>query len=121
MARVTVEDCIEKIPNRFDLVLVAARRTRLISRGSEPLVPLENDKPAVIALREIAEGLVDRTILDNEQRKQPPMSLTAGIPAPGSVPRKNMDDDDEDDFGYEAEIPQTAMQPLESAPPASEE
>ncbi|MBF2761081.1 MAG: DNA-directed RNA polymerase subunit omega [Ectothiorhodospiraceae bacterium AqS1] len=99
MARVTVEDCIEKIPNRFDLVLVAARRTRLISHGSEPLVPVEKDKPAVIALREIADGLVDKTILEEPRKPAESMSLTEGIPAPGSVPRKSMDEDEDDEFG----------------------
>ena len=57
MARVTVEDCLDKVGNRFDLVLAAAARARDIFRGSEPRVPWENDKPTVVALREIAEGL----------------------------------------------------------------
>lgn len=64
MARITVEDCIEKIPNRFELVLIATKRARQIARGSPLLVPHERDKPTVIALREIAEGNVDKTILD---------------------------------------------------------
>ena len=64
MARITVEDCIEKIPNRFELVLAAAKRARQIARGSPQLVPCENDKPTVIALREIAEGMVDKSILE---------------------------------------------------------
>ena len=57
MARVTVEDCLDNIDNRFDLVLAAAQRARDIYQGSEPRVPWENDKPTVVALREIAEGL----------------------------------------------------------------
>jgi len=57
MARVTVEDCLDRVGNRFDLVLAAATRARDIFRGSEPRVPWENDKPTVVALREIAEGL----------------------------------------------------------------
>ena len=57
MARITVEDCLEHVENRFDLVLLAARRARQIAQGADPLVPGENDKPTVIALREIAEGL----------------------------------------------------------------
>ena len=64
MARITVEDCIEKIPNRFELVLIATKRARQIARGSPLLVQHERDKPTVIALREIAEGKVDKTILD---------------------------------------------------------
>ena len=55
MARVTVEDCIDKIPNRFDLVLLAASRARQVSGGDLPTVPEDNDKNPVIALREIAE------------------------------------------------------------------
>ena len=64
MARITVEDCLEHIENRFDLVLLAARRARQISQGADPLVPPENDKPTVLALREIAGGLVSPKILD---------------------------------------------------------
>ena len=59
MARVTVEDCLGKIPNRFDLVVLAARRARDITLGRAPFVERENDKPTVIALREIAEGFID--------------------------------------------------------------
>lgn len=59
MARVTVEDCLEHVDNRFDLVLLASKRARQLANGVDPLVPWENDKPTVVALREIAEGLVD--------------------------------------------------------------
>ena len=64
MARVTVEDCIENVTNRFELVLMATKRARQITRGSTPLVEVENDKPTVIALREIAEGKIDAAILN---------------------------------------------------------
>jgi len=60
MARITVEDCLEHVDNRFNLVLVAAKRARQISNGKEPLVAWENDKPTVVALREIAEGKIDQ-------------------------------------------------------------
>lgn len=63
MARVTVEDCLANVDNRFQLVLVATKRARQISLGSEPFVEEENDKPTVLALREIAEGHVTRDIL----------------------------------------------------------
>lgn len=64
MARVTVEDCLGKVANRFELVLVAAKRARDIAvRGKEPMVYSHNDKVTVIALREIAAGLVDASIL----------------------------------------------------------
>lgn len=59
MARVTVEDCIEKVSNRFDLVLLAAQRARGLSRGEELTVPRDNDKNTVVALREIAEEKVN--------------------------------------------------------------
>ena len=59
MARITVEDCLNKIDNRFEMVLTATKRARQVSNGAEPLVEEENDKPTVIALREIADGLVD--------------------------------------------------------------
>jgi DNA-directed RNA polymerase subunit omega len=59
MARITVEDCLKNIDNRFELVLTATKRARQISHGAEPLVEEENDKPTVIALREIADGLID--------------------------------------------------------------
>ncbi len=64
MARITVEDCLEHIENRFDLVLLAARRARQIAQGADPLVPPENDKPTVIALREIAENLINSDRMD---------------------------------------------------------
>ena len=59
MARITVEDCLENIDNRFKLVLTATKRARQIAHGAEPMLDEENDKPTVIALREIAAGLVD--------------------------------------------------------------
>lgn len=58
MARVTVEDCILKVDNRFELVLIAARRARLLFNGEESSLPKDNDKHPVIALREIAEGTI---------------------------------------------------------------
>ncbi|AUX95279.1 DNA-directed RNA polymerase subunit omega [Mixta gaviniae] len=71
MARVTVQDAVEKIGNRFDLVLVAARRARQMQvSGKDPLVPEENDKPTVIALREIEEGLITNQILDVRDRQE---------------------------------------------------
>jgi DNA-directed RNA polymerase subunit omega len=64
MARVTVEDCLEHVDNRFQLVMLATKRARqLATKGFEPLVPEENDKPTVIALREIAEGKIGRELL----------------------------------------------------------
>ena len=65
MARVTVEDCLDHVDNRFELVMLATRRARMLRQfGAEPMVPEENDKPTVIALREIAEGLISQERLD---------------------------------------------------------
>ena len=69
MARITVEDCLEHVENRFDLVLLAARRARQISQGADPLVAPENDKPTVIALREIAENLINAESMDEMEAK----------------------------------------------------
>jgi DNA-directed RNA polymerase subunit omega len=74
MARVTVEDCLGRIDNRFDLVLAASLRAREIFRGSEPRVPWENDKPTVVALREIAEGLEDNPTGISENEEEEPNS-----------------------------------------------
>ena len=66
MARLTVEDCLENVDNRFELVLVAARRARQIAMGADALVPLDNDKPTVLALREIAENLINSETIEEE-------------------------------------------------------
>ncbi len=67
MARITVEDCLDHVDNRFELVMVSSKRARQIATGGkEPLVPEENDKPTVIALREIEAGLIDPSILNEE-------------------------------------------------------
>lgn len=70
MARLTVEDCLPLIGNRFDIVLVASRRARQLELGAEPLVDAEKDKPTVIALREIAAGLMNQEILDEIEAKK---------------------------------------------------
>ncbi len=64
MARITVEDCLENVENLFDLVIIASKRARRLANGAEPLVERENDKPTVIALREIAAGRINRDILE---------------------------------------------------------
>ncbi len=68
MARITVEDCCDKIPNMFELVLVASKRARQLANGAEALVEWENDKPTVVALREIAEGFIGPSILEERDR-----------------------------------------------------
>jgi len=70
MARITVEDCLEHVDNRFELVMVGSKRARQIAvQGKDPMVATENDKPTVIALREIEEGLVDASILLEEEEE----------------------------------------------------
>lgn len=72
MARVTVEDCLDNVDNRFELVLVATKRARDLNRGTkEAQVPWDGDKGTVVALREIAAGYIDRTYLDLEEEPAP--------------------------------------------------
>lgn len=102
MARVTVEDCTDKIDNLFDLVLVASRRARQLAHGREPQVPLEGDKVTVLALREIAEGIVDRSILaesdEPSEREIFTLPDVDDIEVDLSV---DDDEDEEDEFGEE--------------------
>ncbi|MBT8137305.1 MAG: DNA-directed RNA polymerase subunit omega [Gammaproteobacteria bacterium] len=70
MARITVEDCLKRIPNLFDLVLTAAKRSRRLANGAEAMVEWENDKPTVVSLREIAEGHVNSDILEESDQQQ---------------------------------------------------
>jgi DNA-directed RNA polymerase subunit omega len=100
MARITVEDCLDKVDNRFQLVLVAAKRARQLSHGAQPLIEWENDKPTVVALREIAENLVGPSILDEIS---PPETEKSGL----------------DESGFGAESPETSASdtvPLEEPP-----
>jgi DNA-directed RNA polymerase subunit omega len=84
MARVTVEDCLENVENRFELVLVSSKRARQIAtEGKEPMVPIENDKPTVLALREIAEGFIDANILDDTIKPEEVESLIIEPPKDG--------------------------------------
>src|SRR3569832_2388087 len=72
MARVTVEDCLDNVDNRFQLIQIATRRARQLAKGSaQPGQPKKNNKPTVMALREIAEGLVDASILDQVPVEEP--------------------------------------------------
>jgi DNA-directed RNA polymerase subunit omega len=90
MARITVEDCLERIDNQFDLVMIAAKRARRLANGAEPLVDLENDKPTVVALREIAAGLITEEILEEMDEpvedilsSEEAEELLANTPMPG--------------------------------------
>lgn len=80
MARITVEDCLARVDNRFELVLIAARRARDLALGREPLVPWENDKPTVVALRELAEGKLETLIKEKYGRFSAPAPLVESDP-----------------------------------------
>jgi DNA-directed RNA polymerase subunit omega len=88
MARITVEDCLKNIDNIFDMVRVAAKRARRVAHGADALVELENDKPTVIALREIAEGHITLSILDEIEQPSaeefmPPEAIEEILPMRG--------------------------------------
>ena len=102
MARITVEDCLEHVDNRFQLVLLATKRARQLVNGMEPLVPWENDKPTVVALREIADALIteeslaqreqvrEAEILAEEEAAEVAETLAAGeAPPPPPAPAEN--------------------------------
>lgn len=77
MARITVEDCLEHVDNRFELVLVGSKRARQLAvGGKEPMVPPENDKPTVIALREIAQGLINDAVLNQAEETEEVQAAT---------------------------------------------
>ncbi|MDN5872887.1 MAG: DNA-directed RNA polymerase subunit omega [Sinobacteraceae bacterium] len=78
MARVTVEDCLDRIHNQFELALVASKRARLLARGAESTLPWDDHKSTVLSLKEIAEGSVDASVLaeaDLPAVQQPKMEL----------------------------------------------
>jgi DNA-directed RNA polymerase subunit omega len=106
MARVTVEDCVDKIPNRFDLVLLAAQRARQISGGAELLVDRDRDKNPVVALREIADDLVEP-----EELRESAIS---------NMQRVRIDDDDAvDEMGSLAQSAE-ALRLTAAAPPRNQ-
>lgn len=86
MARVTVEDAVEQVGNRFDLVLIASRRARQIATGGkDPLVDRENDKPTVLALREIEKGLITTAIMDSADRNEQVQQESAELAAVAAI------------------------------------
>jgi DNA-directed RNA polymerase subunit omega len=115
MARITVEDAVQKVGNRFDLVLLAARRARQIAiDGKKPLVDEENDKPTVIALREIEEDLISKETLDRLEHQSP--DLASPLSNIDALDNENVessdettDNKDEDDFDDEDENEEVAV------------
>lgn len=91
MARITIEDCMDQVENRFELVLTASKRARQIAHGSEALIPEEGDKPTVIALREIADGLITDELVSEMQ-----LQLDAARAA-AEHEREQMQDDEADE------------------------
>ncbi|MFP3455324.1 DNA-directed RNA polymerase subunit omega [Psychrobacter sp. SIMBA_152] len=80
MARVTIEDCLDNVDNRFELILVASKRARQLAKGiAEPLVDVDNDKPTVLALREIAAGKITRDILNQPEHNFATSSLDLAL------------------------------------------
>lgn len=94
MARVTVEDCLKNVKNRFELVIVAAKRARQLMHGKEAKVEWDNDKATVVALREIAAGYTDVDATDDHAPEAPVSSLHTPIP----VIMHDHDDNDDDDL-----------------------
>ncbi len=79
MARITVEDCLDYVDNRFHLVLVATKRARQLSNGVAPLLPWEKDKPTVMALREIAAGVLNPSTIARQPLVSPTQSVEATL------------------------------------------
>jgi len=90
MARITVEDCLDKVDNRFDLVMVSSKRARaLATGGKEPLVNAESDKPTVLALREIAEGAITKEeIFRADVEEEPEILLMEEPEQPVVIPQE---------------------------------
>ncbi len=88
MARVTVEDCLDNVDNRFQLVLVATKRARQLEKGKDSYLPWEQDKPTVLALREIAAGLVGREVLDAVEQ-EPEEEIEEEVAAPVVISMDN--------------------------------
>jgi DNA-directed RNA polymerase subunit omega len=93
MARITVEDCLQHVPNLFQLVMVASKRARKLANGAEATVDWENDKPTVVALREVAAGHIGPEILDEvEQRQVPEMMPDAEMSGELRAPHLGLGD-----------------------------
>ncbi|MES1926376.1 DNA-directed RNA polymerase subunit omega [Salinisphaera sp. T31B1] len=91
MARVTVEDCLEHVNNKFELATIAAKRARQLARGANAHLPWEDDKPTVMALREIAEGYVTVAILDEPDL--PPLTTGMDTPRPAEAAEEESEGD----------------------------
>ena len=124
MARLTVEDCIVRVPNRFELVMLSSQRARDLSAGAAPLIERENDKNPVIALREIAEGVVElealksglihgmqRHVEVDEPEEEPTLTLPMADEVVEDLEATAEDDEDGEEDAADAALPDEA--PLE--------
>jgi DNA-directed RNA polymerase subunit omega len=125
MARVTVEDCIQKVPNRFELVLLAGHRARSIAQGSPLTVDRDNDKNPVVALREIADGTIDKDDLSEDlihsmqkyvEVDEPEADTAPQIASPASLAK--LSDNDDDDVVFDRMSEEDLLRGLEGLPPA---
>jgi DNA-directed RNA polymerase subunit omega len=122
MARITVEDCLENVPNRFDLVMVASRRARqLQTGGKDPLVSEDNDKPTVLALREVAAGLVDMSILDEVEAHQESANELSELVAAEALRKAQEDISIEEAMDAELIEPEEPVEAEEAAEGEAEE
>jgi DNA-directed RNA polymerase subunit omega len=97
MARVTVEDCLDNVDNRFHLVLLASKRARQLANGADPFVERENDKPTVMALREIAKNLVNQEYFDKQLLAEKEQAWNAEVAIVPTFQPVNMNDEEDKD------------------------
>ncbi|MCZ4270851.1 DNA-directed RNA polymerase subunit omega [Maritalea porphyrae] len=118
MARVTVEDCIEKIPNRFELVLLASHRARLVSSGSPITVDRDNDKNPVVALREIGDGTISPGDLKEDLIHSLQKYVEVDEPEPETAPMIESRGDDDDGMVFDTMSEEELLRGIEGlAPP----
>ncbi|QPC41789.1 DNA-directed RNA polymerase subunit omega [Kaustia mangrovi] len=128
MARVTVEDCIEKVPNRFDLILLAGHRARMISQGAPLTVDRDNDKNPVVALREIADDTIDKDDLSEDlihsmqkyvEVDEPEADLVPALTSGAQdAPAETLSQSDDDDVSLDRMSEEDLLRGLEGLPPA---
>jgi DNA-directed RNA polymerase subunit omega len=126
MARVTVEDCIDKVPNRFELVLLAAHRARMVSKGAQITVERDNDKNPVVALREIADESIDPDDLGEDLVHSMQKQVEIDEPESSEVPLISASDDlpvmvetpEETGDEYDRMTEEDLLRGLEGLPPA---
>lgn len=126
MARVTVEDCIDKLPNRFELVLLAAHRARMVSQGAPLTIERDKDKNPVVALREIAEESIDKDDLREEYIHAMQKHVEVDEPEPTEMPMIQQSGDmtvvqdqpEDDQAEFERMTEEELLRGLEGLPPA---